>query len=90
MPHKQVKASVKRMSRKQLLAFLAWLMLWLRTEKGMQRSFSTPKHRKHRGKKHGGKAAKRHRGRPPKGKVPPQLRPYLFKKGHGKVRKRKR
>lgn len=27
---------------------------------------------------------------PPKGKVPPQLRPYLFKKGHRKVRKKKR
>lgn len=25
---------------------------------------------------------------PPKGKVPPQLRPYLFKKGHRKVRKK--
>lgn len=27
---------------------------------------------------------------PPKGKVPPQLRPYLFKKGHKKVHKKRK
>ena len=33
--------------------------------------------------------SKKRKGKPPKGKVPPQLRPYLFKKGHRPVKKKK-
>ena len=75
--HKKTKvlAQVKRWSRAEQLAFFGMLLAYLKAIGVLKmKGVSTSKKRK---------------GKPPKGKVPPQLRPYLFKKGHRPVKKKK-
>lgn len=80
--HKKTKvlAQVKRWSRAEQLAFFGMLLAYLKTIGVLKlgRKYTTK----------GGKTTSRKKGKPPKGKVPPQLRPYLFKKGHRPVKKK--
>lgn len=57
-----------------------------RTADGKRVSFNAKSPKRSTNPKRNSKGRKRN---PPKGKVPPQLRPYLFKKGHGKKKFKK-
>jgi hypothetical protein len=82
----KAKAKLNKLSRRQLIAMILMLLTTLKmgNPKAYRKIESSAGLTKQKSTK---RSKKSHRG-PPKGKVPPQLRPYLFKKGHRKVRKK--
>jgi len=77
----RVLAQVKKWSRAEQLAFFGMLLAYLKVVGILKagRTYTT---------KGGKTSSRKKRKRPQKGKVPPQLRPYLFKKRHRPVRKK--
>src|SRR5713226_4148548 len=100
---KKAKQKLRKKSKLQLIAVLMYMLTVLAmtnpkayksVEKrlGLTGKLSKKKSKKRKSKRKPATKGKKRKGkgRPKKGQVPPQLRKYLFMKGHKPVRKKKR
>lgn len=83
MAKKITKARLQRLSLLQLKALLVLIQMLINTKTGARASGKRKSHRELAAERRA-EAVKTYRK--VKGKVPPWLKPYLFKKGHGAVK----